>query len=349
MLLDDYNSKLPVEMLAFLNNSDIEIRFYNMLNLSNIFRIDRRMHDKYIVVDREHLLVGGRNLKDSYFKLKAKETQTFYDLDILLRGEAAIEAADYFEERWNSHLAQVKKFSRFDEDKYIELEEKIFRTYEEIEAVDGISIQKNAAELEECLDTSFYAFDPNHQIKTESIEDIYVQEINAAQSSIDIQNAYVIFTKPIKKAIQAAASRGVKIRFITNSLKSSDVTLSYSAFRNLRPKLIKWGVEVFEFNELDTLHSKVAVFDNKRFIVGSFNLDPRSARLNSETIILSGDEDHTALISHFFESTLEFSIKIGKNGKPEGAERYNPGASFGKRLLNSVLRFTLAPILRGRL
>lgn len=349
LLLDDYNSKLPTEMRAFLKNNHIETRFYNVLKIKNIGRIDRRMHDKYVVIDRKYLLVGGRNLKDGYFKLKVKEEQTFYDLDVLLTGQPAIEAADYFEERWVSPLAEERVIKKINEDKYTDLEEKIFRTYDEIEALDGMSLSDEKAALSECQDTSFYAYDPNDKLDNESIQDIYIREIENAQTSIDIQNAYVILTKPMQKAIRAAAERGVRVRIVTNSLKTADVTMSYSAFRNLRPKLMKWGVEIYEFTQNDTLHTKLAIFDNKRFIVGSFNLDPRSANINSETIILSGDKQHAELIQEFYDETLELSARINEKGRHEGTNKRHPGTTFGKRLLNSILRFTLVPILRGRL
>ncbi len=34
------------------------------------------------------------------------------------------------------------------------------------------------------------------------------------------------------------------------------------------------------------MHSKFAVFDRQYALVGSFNLDPRSARLNSESAVV---------------------------------------------------------------
>jgi len=104
-----------------------------------------------------------------------------------------------------------------------------------------------------------------------------------------------------------AVQRGVKIRILTNSLASTDNTEAFSAYQSDRNALLGTGVEIYEFRpdaaertkimtgELQEtldhkpifgLHAKSMVVDGKIAVIGTFNLDPRSANLNTECIVI---------------------------------------------------------------
>ena len=60
-----------------------------------------------------------------------------------------------------------------------------------------------------------------------------------------------------------------------------------------------------------TIHAKFAVFDRRISIVGSYNIDPRSRSLNSETaIVIENGELSRQLAGMFYENDLDFSRQI---------------------------------------
>jgi phosphatidylserine/phosphatidylglycerophosphate/cardiolipin synthase-like enzyme len=60
-----------------------------------------------------------------------------------------------------------------------------------------------------------------------------------------------------------------------------------------------------------TIHAKYAVFDRRISIVGSYNLDPRSRTLNSETSIVFENGDLSRqLAGMFYQNDLDFSKQI---------------------------------------
>jgi phosphatidylserine/phosphatidylglycerophosphate/cardiolipin synthase-like enzyme len=60
-----------------------------------------------------------------------------------------------------------------------------------------------------------------------------------------------------------------------------------------------------------TIHAKYAVFDRRVSIVGSYNMDPRSRTLNSESAIVFENEDLSRqLAGMFYENDLDFSKQI---------------------------------------
>jgi len=103
----------------------------------------------------------------------------------------------------------------------------------------------------------------------------------------------------------------VQIRVSTNSLASTDNLPAFSGYHGQRSELLEAGVELFEFkphpgikeelierypriaesNPVFALHAKSMVIDNKTIFIGTFNLDPRSANLNTEVgVLINSDE-----------------------------------------------------------
>jgi len=131
--------------------------------------------------------------------------------------------------------------------------------------------------------------------------------IKSAKSSIAIQTPYLITTKLSQDLFKEAVDRGVQIRILTNSLASTDNVEAFSGYQSDRKKLLETGVRIFEFRpdaairkEIMTgelqlaldhkpifgLHAKSMVIDNETTVIGTFNLDPRSANLNTECIVV---------------------------------------------------------------
>ena len=363
LIFDDYATHVPFEVKQFLRQSGIEVHFFNPIRIASLFHANRRIHDKYTLADRNLLLVGGRNLSDHYFNSDLNQAGSFYDVDALFSGTPASEAATYFDERWNSKWMidnNADPINLNDQDEIDELEMdqsytvfklKIEAARKELQAqpTDKEVTQLEDLKIKACAQTQFYANNPLKIKRDRSLEQLFVQEINQAVSSIDIVNPYIVLTRPLKRAIKNAIARGVKIRMVTNSLASNDMLMAQSAYLNLRPKLLRLGIAIHEFLHPQTIHAKTAIFDQKRIIIGSFNLDPRSAKMNSENMIITEDPLAVQPIMAFFNSALSLADPIDQNGKPVNQEERHPGASLEKRILNFIYRYTLAPLLRGNL
>jgi putative cardiolipin synthase len=96
--------------------------------------------------------------------------------------------------------------------------------------------------------------------------------------------------------MKALHERGVRVRVLTNSLASNDVLAAHAGYAGRRRQVLESGVELYElradagaikkriayFGAKAALHAKVVVFDQKDVFIGSFNLDPRSADINTE-------------------------------------------------------------------
>ena len=169
--------------------------------------------------------------------------------------------------------------------------------------------------------------------------------VKNAKSSIDIQTPYLITTALSQNLFKAAVDSGVKIRILTNSLASTDNVEAFSSYQSDRQKLLNTGVRIFEFRpdaaertkimtgELQEtlahkpifgLHAKSMVIDGEITVIGTFNLDPRSANLNTECIVIVNSRK----ISTGVLKGMEEEFKPENSG--ETTLTFNPDTQVGK-------------------
>jgi putative cardiolipin synthase len=110
---------------------------------------------------------------------------------------------------------------------------------------------------------------------------------------------------------------GVMVCTLTNSLASTNHLTVHAGYVRHRDDLLRSGVRMHELkpSEGDVgpfgflvggsragIHTKAVVFDRERVFVGTFNLDPRSAELNTEIGVLV---DSPALAGEVADFILE--------------------------------------------
>ena len=134
--------------------------------------------------------------------------------------------------------------------------------------------------------------------------------VREAQQSILIQSPYLIMPTGGIELFESLTKRGVSIRISTNSLASTDNIAAFSGYHRQRARLLNAGVELYEFkphpgiqselvdryprlagnDPVFALHAKSMVIDGRTIFIGTFNLDPRSANLNTEVGVLIESE-----------------------------------------------------------
>jgi cardiolipin synthase A/B len=106
-----------------------------------------------------------------------------------------------------------------------------------------------------------------------------VSAITNAEKQVYITNAYFVPDPQLVKALLDAAARGVDVRLVLPS--RSDSAPAYQAGRSYYTQLLQAGVKIYERRGA-TLHAKTAIVDGVWSLVGSSNLDWRSALDNDE-------------------------------------------------------------------
>ncbi|SFD16637.1 phospholipase D family protein [Algibacter pectinivorans] len=292
----------------------------------NFKAANQRMHNKTFIVDDKVVITGGRNIADEYFDydheynfrdrdilLIGKETKTVKtSFETFWNSALSIDVTNVIKDIPENILEE----NRFDnlheyacnpENFWPQVRTRIENLPETFNTI------KNSGDLVWLDQVRFISDLPGKNdgknglsgggISTTAL----INLVKNAKSSIDIQTPYLITSKTSRALFKAAVNRGVNIRILTNSLSSTDNVEAFSGYQSSRKDLLKTGVRIFEFKpdaeerkkimtgELQAtleyapifgLHAKSMVIDGKTTVIGTFNLDPRSANLNTECIVV---------------------------------------------------------------
>jgi cardiolipin synthase len=118
------------------------------------------------------------------------------------------------------------------------------------------------------------------------IERAYLAAIRTAKREIVIANAYFFPGVRFRRALIAAADRGVNVTLLLQA--RVEYRLLHYASRALYGQLLAAGVSIAEYHR-SFLHAKVAVVDDHWATVGSSNIDPYSLLMAREANVFVRD------------------------------------------------------------
>ncbi|WP_299099451.1 phospholipase D family protein [uncultured Winogradskyella sp.] len=287
---------------------------------------NQRMHNKTFIVDGKVAITGGRNIADEYFDYDHEYNFRDRDILLLGKVSKTMNTSfeDFWDSDLSQDVTTVVDHlptnttepNRFDalheyacnpENFWPQVRTRIAnlpKTFKNINA---------SGKLVWLDDVQFISDIPGKNDGTNGLggggrsTTALIELVKNAKTTIDIQSPYLITGSLAQRLFTEATARGVKVRILTNSLASTDNLEAFSSYQSSRATLLKTGVRIFEFKpdaeerisimtgELQEtlehkpifgLHAKSMVVDNKITVIGTFNLDPRSANLNTECVVI---------------------------------------------------------------
>ena len=339
--------------------------------IAQMERLNTRMHDKLLIVDGRAAIIGGRNIGDHYFGLS--DTYNFHDTDLMGIGHIALQSNDMFDQFWNSQwvLSALNLATEPDQ---------------EIAQQQWLGLQQNSASAAQLAafarkpknwQTELTQLKPELRIGTSALVYDEAGEQNIQQNLLSsmfnffqlaeeellIMNAYVIPAQEAIDFLAAKTANGVDIRILTNSLASHDVPAVNSHYEPWRDDFINAGVKLFELradpdiksivdvppaeSAFTGLHSKTAVVDRRYVFVGSMNLDPRSANINTEmgAMVDSPElaEDLAKVIERDMRGANAWQVKMDDDGQiywqnSDETVTRQPARDGMQRVMNTLLK-----------
>jgi putative cardiolipin synthase len=395
LLVDDNNTAGLDETLAALDShANLEVRLYNPLAhrrvraLSYILfprRMNRRMHNKSLTVDNQTTVVGGRNVGDEYFG--AGQGMVFTDLDVMAVGPIVRDVSSEFDRYWNSPSAVPagRLLPAAGPGEVRRLESRFASLRAEPEAEEYVRALRETTLVQELLenrltlewtDARLVCDDPAKTLDTEHRDDLLLlprmlELVGRPTKTMDLVSPYFVPMAGGTAVFQDLARSGVRVRVLTNSLGATDVAAVHAGYAKRRAALLDAGVKVYELKrapgEMEhesgpggsssaSLHAKTFAVDGAKGFVGSFNFDPRSARLNTEMGLVIESPVLARGLAEWFDTRvplLAYEVKRTDDGDlywiertESGEKRYDtePGAGFFLRTWVGFL--SLLPIER---
>lgn len=338
---------------------------------------NQRMHNKTFTVDGRVVITGGRNIADEYFDydheynfrdrdvlLLGKITKNIQNsFDDFWNSKLSVPVSLIVEDKTinpkdNTRFNKLHQYACNPENFWPQVREKMKTLPDVFKAIN------KSGDLVWLDSIQFISDVPGKNDGRQGLSgggvltDSLMNLVKRAKYSIDIQSPYLVTTEVGRKLFADAVKRGVKIRILTNSLASTDNLEAFSGYQRDRKVLLETGVRVFEFKPdakvrydimtgalqkavdfkpIFGLHAKSMVIDGNITVVGTFNLDPRSANLNTECVTVM----HSKKIAEGVLKGME--IEFGKDNAWETTQDFNPDGFAGHDKNKKVLTRKLVP------
>lgn len=295
LLMDANAGRISARNLLWLQQKGVQIRKFR--TRGDIRRLWHRLHDKMLLVDFNTLIVGGRNLKNEYFGVGKKFN--FKDCDALIYSDSAGSTArQHFYSIWNEpHLSRNPRFwsSSLSAEKAEAIRYSFDLNRQQLGIRLGLRFDSAQNRLTETLpsaNTVYFIHDDFFRLKDERYFNTVQKDLGStiasialfkkAHTSVVMENPYLSPTRRWRKAFKKVLDQGAAIRILTNSKTSTDIRLHYYRYRLQRNKLLRMGVELWEYQGPEKLHTKAMVIDDAIVSIGSYNLHYQSQRYNTE-------------------------------------------------------------------
>jgi len=346
-------------------------KLYNLATDFRAF--NQRMHNKTFIVDGKVVITGGRNIADEYFDYDHEYNFRDRDVLLMGKTASVVQQSfNLFWDNELSvpidSIITVEDAKLNTTVKYEYLHQYACnplnfwpQVREKIKMV-PLAFQKiqDSGSLVWVDSVSFVSDKPGKNPGDQGLKgggastDALISLIKGAKKSISIQSPYLVTTELSQQLFREAVLRGVEVDILTNSLSSTDNLEAFNGYQRERDALLKTGINIYEFKpdaavrykimtgalqkEIDFtpifgLHAKSMVIDREIAVIGTFNLDPRSANLNTECIAVVYDSNIAGQLHRAME----------EDRKPENAwnttASFNPDSEAGRlKRFNAWLR-----------
>lgn len=385
LLAIDSHPNIEVRMF-----NPVKMRSFRMVGMFTDFaRLNKRMHNKSFIADGQVAIVGGRNVGDEYYGAKAGSNFADLDVavigpvvnevsdafDLYWNYAAAIPIANLShrhvtaEEYVAKRKALVQGSARAEQSEYAET----------------LRHSKFAAELRQHAvpfrwGPARIVRDPPDKVlssasqQRSNVTPALRESIEQADREVFMVSPYFVPRDKGVALLAEAHRRGVRVVVVTNSMASADGAPVFSGYARYRKAVVEAGVELYEIKATpDTpraangsgsfvrmsgghhsseasLHAKTFFFDRTLGYVGSYNLDPRSSRLNTEMGVIFKSPELSRQMSGKIDHDLgqtAYAVRLqghrlvwvtSENGRTV-TYHADPEAGLGRRIQVFILRF----------
>jgi putative cardiolipin synthase len=287
--------------------------------LMDFNRTTRRMHNKSFNADNQVAIIGGRNIGDGYFEGGAGYDMA--DVDAIAIGPVVQQVSESFDLYWNCSAAfpiaslttrplpenalrqGLERLNAHAETMKQSPSGQRYFASPLIEQLRGGSVEFFWGQARLMYDHPDKVAELSNDPKVRLLP--RVREVTGdLQQQLLIVSPYFVPGHAGVEFFRSLREKGIRVIILTNSMASTDAFAAYAGYSRYRQRLLDLGVELYEFkptaayrrgqqaaegaphtlgsSSRASLHAKTFTFDRRKIFIGSLNLDPRSAHLNTE-------------------------------------------------------------------
>lgn len=270
--------KCPEEDMDRLRAAGGKVCIFRPLKIGKVDHFHLRNHRRAIVIDGRIGYTGGMAVSDQWLG-DARNEDEWRDIMVRVTGCLAQNVQSAFGEMWAYVCGEVLTGNDF-----------FPETTEDESEIRSIAVVSSPSSEEQPLHLLFY------------------KTFMAARERLWITTPYFVIDKHKRDVLAQRARAGVDVRILLPS-RHTDAKAVRRAGHGAYDTLLEAGVRIYEFQPT-MLHTKALVVDGKFAIVGSANMDIRSAELNEEAVFGILDEEFARKLESTFAADLARSMEF---------------------------------------
>ncbi len=315
MLVDGLNGlfkiRLNAAFRALCAHENVEVRFYNPVNVFKPWRLTYRMHDKYLIADDTVYLLGGRNTNSLFLgetdgRQNRDRDLLVYETDLTAAGTSLQQVEAYFSSIWELscnktiHCRKTAKVQAAGEEllayglqSFSTLpEEYLHPDYEACTvAANKITLLSNGQQ----------------DGAKEPVMWNAVLALMAHQNDVLVETPYIVLNDRMYQDLTDACADIGSLRIVINATESGANPWGCTDYINQKEKLWQTGAVFYEMIGDCSSHTKTVLVGDRLSIVGSYNMDMRSTYLDTELMLAVDCEALNAELRASAEEDMERS------------------------------------------
>ena len=329
-------------------HENISLYLFNPFNLFQPQFINASMHDKYVLADNHMLILGGRNIGDRYFNPDNHEGNVAYDREVLVYNTdpmfngAIYQVRNYFEEKRFSSRVTLQSRSTNDT-----LDS---RKNHLISAYNAFTQGHSSFGIFDYYVNTIPAYaitlitNPVNTAKKESVVAFNLLMLAKNSSQIIAQSPYVVFTNRNMQHF-ADAVEGREVILSTNSLGSTPNLPAFANYHISRRRLLDTGITIYEFQSSNvSLHGKTYLFDGRLTVIGSFNMNERSIRSDTESVLVIDSPAFHDIVAGAIDVNISNSLRVNSSNTYDYREYVDPvSVTWGRRTFFTTIGWLIRP------
>ena len=350
LIIDGINAQLHLSgsdvFQALAAHDNVEVKFYNPIRLTQLWTVNYRCHDKYLIIDRSTYLMGGRNTSDLFLGSGGTSRQNI-DRDIVVYNGGFTTASantllEYFDRIWL--LDTNRAFHAEAENHRVKKATAILaRRWTEINDTKQLTAINWETETLQTNEVALLSGDCTAWNKEPMLLNTLTTLMQKGEQNIVLQTPYMICNQAMYNALKKVTDN-VQVQVITNAPQSGANPWGCADYLNHRDDILETGVDICEWNGSFSMHTKTILIDDRISIIGSFNWDMRSAYLDTEMMLLIDCPALNAILRDEAQQMMYEGKTISPDGVTVTGELYiTPKVSATKQVLQSLLRIIVRP------
>lgn len=334
---------------ALGTHPNIELRYYNDLNLLAPWGLSARYHEKYVIADGRAVVLGGRNISDEF--LTEEEHPAYnYDLDVLMwrespaQGSAAAALTAYFDRLWDEECVTACERAP------AWREAGVSRTADELrsrwEAMETEYAQAIAPADWEALTVPVEGYalltnPTNPGVKEPALWASLVALMRSAEERVWIQTPYLVLDADMRDSLRAAAEQAPEMVILTNSRAGGNNIVASADAVFHRGMTLSMPLTCYELQAPRSMHTKAMLVDGDISVFGSFNYDMRSAYSDTEVMLAVKSEPLNDLMEAYMLEMRAMALPV----EADGGYGEGEAEALDTPLLKNLLIVTASPLI----